>query len=245
MPLSSTKGLVLGSSLINEQDKLVYLLTLDRGIIRAIAPGAARARNRFGSLFELFTAGDFQYYWNEEKERITLTQGEITWSFFPVVSRPENIFYFYLVAEIVLKLVPFDHRDRRIYRLLMTILKTREEGAKIDFLVLYFLIWILKIEGLLFQADVCANCQARDLRRAWIRDDFRGILCPECKRNERLMLGGNDLRFIRWALTHSPAQWKNWIGAVPAASLIRLLIRQIEYHGEFTLKTTLYLPECR
>jgi DNA repair protein RecO (recombination protein O) len=245
MPLSSTKGLVLGSSLINEQDKLVFVLTLDRGIIRAIAPGAARARNRFGSLFELFTAGDFQYYWNEEKERITLTQGEIVWSFFPVVSRPENIFYFYLVSEIVLKLVPHNHRDRRIYRLLMAILKTREEGAKIDFLVLYFLIWILKIEGLLFQPDVCANCQARDFPQAWIRDDFRGILCPECKRSERLMLAGSDLRFIRWALAHAPTQWKNWNEAFSPARLIRLLIRQIEFHGEFTLKTTFYLPECK
>lgn len=245
MPLSSTKGLVLGSSLINEQDKFVFVLTLDRGIIRAIAPGAARARNRFGSLFELFTAGDFQYYWNEERERITLTQGEIVWSFFPVVSRPENIFYFYLVAEIVLKLVPFNHRDRRIYRLLMAILKTREEGAKIDFLVLYFLIWILKIEGLLFQPDVCANCQARDFPQAWIRDDFRGILCPECKRSERLMLAGSDLRFIRWALAHAPARWKEWNEVFSSARLIRLLIRQIEYHGEFTLKTTFYLPECR
>lgn len=245
MPLSSTKALVLGTSLINEQDKLVFLLTPDRGIIRATAPGAARGKNRFGSALELFTAGDFQYYWNEEKERITLTQGEIVWSFFPVVSRPENIFYFYLVAEIVLKLVPFNHRDRRIYRLLMAILKTREEGAKIDFLVLYFLIWILKIEGLLFQPDVCANCQARDFPQAWIRDDFRGILCPECKRSERLMLAGSDLRFIRWALAHAPARWKEWNEAFSPARLIRLLIRQIEYHGEFTLKTTFYLPECR
>jgi DNA repair protein RecO (recombination protein O) len=245
MPLSSTKALVLGSSLINEQDKLVFLLTPGRGIIRAIAPGAARGKNRFGSVLELFTAGDFQYYWNEEKERITLTQGEITRSFFPVVSRPENIFYFYLMAEIVLKFVPHHHRDHRHYRLLLAILKTREEGAKIGILLVYFLVWILKIEGLLFPPDACSNCQNRDLPRAWVREDFRGILCPECRRNESLTLSGEDLRFIRWALTHSPTQRETWVDAASPARLVRLLIRQIEYHGEFTLKSIFYLPEYR
>jgi len=51
MPLASTQGFVLGCTPHNEQDRLVYLYTQDKGIIRAIAPGSMKAKNRFGSLF--------------------------------------------------------------------------------------------------------------------------------------------------------------------------------------------------
>ena len=65
MPLASTQALILGSFPINEQDKLTQLLTTDRGILKAVAPGALKSNNRFGSLLELFTEGNFIYYWNE------------------------------------------------------------------------------------------------------------------------------------------------------------------------------------
>jgi len=116
MPNASTRAFVLGTSPFNEQDKLVHLLTFDRGILRAIAPGALKNRNRFGSLLELFTEGEFQYYWKEDKEMITLSKGDIVKSYFNTVSEPQNIFYFYLVSEILLKFIPYNHRDKRIYR---------------------------------------------------------------------------------------------------------------------------------
>ena len=58
MPYLAVNAFALGSTRFKEQDKLVYLLTLDKGIIKAIAPGALKARNRFGSVFELFTEVD-------------------------------------------------------------------------------------------------------------------------------------------------------------------------------------------
>ena len=106
MPQASTLALVLSSTPLNEQDKLVSLLTAERGLLKAVAPGAAKMKNRFGSLLELFTAGEFHYYWHEDKELATLSKGEIKKSFFPVVSAAENVFYFYLMAEIVLKFIP-------------------------------------------------------------------------------------------------------------------------------------------
>lgn len=83
MPQACTSALVLSSIPFQEQDKLVCLLTSNCGLLKAVAPGAAKMKNRFGSLLELFTAGDFFYYWNEEKELATLTKGEIRQSFFP------------------------------------------------------------------------------------------------------------------------------------------------------------------
>jgi DNA repair protein RecO (recombination protein O) len=245
MPQASTRALVLSSSPLNEQDKLVCLLTSSRGLLKAVAPGAAKMKNRFGSLLELFTVGDFFYYWNEEKELSTLANGEIKQSFFSVVSAAENIFYFYLIAEIVLKFIPLNQGDTHIYKLLLAILRGRENKLAMDWLLLYFLVWFLRSEGLLFNPDRCSNCSTAGLTRAWVRNDYRGLLCSSCKTNERLALGREELAYITWTATHHPHDSGVWPGRFLPAPMIRLLVGKIEYHGEFALQSSRYLPEFR
>jgi len=237
--------LVLSATPINEQDKLVCLLTANHGLLKAVAPGAAKMKNRFGSLLELFTAGDFFYYWHEEKELATLSKGEIKQSFFAVVSGAQNIFYFYLIAEIVLKFIPLNQRDNRIYKLLLAVLRARENKTAMDWLLLYFLVWFLRSEGLLFNPEHCSSCSAVGLTRAWVRGDFRGLLCSNCRTNERLTLNREELAYIDWTKNHHPRDAGRWTGRFLPAALIRLLVGKIEYHGEITLQSSRYLPEFR
>jgi DNA repair protein RecO (recombination protein O) len=245
MPQASTSALVLSATPLNEQDKLVCLLTSSRGLLKAVAPGAAKMKNRFGSLLELFTAGDFFYYWNEEKELATLSKGEIRQSFFAVVSAAENIFYFYLIAEIVLKFIPLNQHDDRLYKLLMAILRGREDKLAMDWLLLYFLVWFLRSEGLLFNPGHCSSCSTEGLTRAWVRSDYRGLLCPNCKTSERLMLDREELAYLNWTKNHHPRDSVFWAGRFLPAPMIRLLVGKIEYHGEVALQSSRYLPEFR
>jgi DNA repair protein RecO (recombination protein O) len=245
MPQASASALVLSTTPLNEQDKLVCLLTSNHGLLKAVAPGAAKMKNRFGSLLELFTAGDFFYYWHEEKELATLSKGEIKESFFTVVSAAQNIFYFYLIAEIVLKFIPVNQRDDRIYKLLLAILRARKNKLAMDWLLLYFLVWFLRSEGLLFNPKQCANCSSTGLSRAWVRNDYRGLLCSNCRTNERQALNREELAYIPWTKRHHPRDAELWNGRFLPAPLIRLLVGKIEYHGEFALQSSRYLPEFR
>jgi DNA repair protein RecO (recombination protein O) len=245
MPQASTLALVLSSAALNEQDKLVTLLTQRNGLLKAVAPGAAKLKNRFGSLFELFTEGEFHYYCREDRELVTLSKGEIKKSFFPLVSSAENVFYFYLLAEIVLKSIPANLDNTRIYKLLLAVLHAREKRMAMDWLLLYFLVWLLRSEGLLFNPRRCSNCSARDFDRAWLRSDYRGLLCPACRTGERLQLNAEELNYIEWTATHAPSGSGAWAGRFAPGGLIRALTGKIEYHGEFSLQSRRYLPEFR
>jgi DNA repair protein RecO (recombination protein O) len=245
MPQASTLALVLSSAPLNEQDKLVSLLTQENGLLKAVAPGAAKLKNRFGSIFELFTEGEFQYYWREDRELVTLSKGEIKKSFFPLVSAAENVFYFYLLAEIVLKSIPANLDNTRIYKLLLAILHGREKHLAMDWLLLYFLVWLLRSEGLLFNPRRCSNCSGRGFDRAWMRNDYRGLLCPTCRTSERLMLSREELNYIEWTASHAPSGSETWAGRFVPAGLIRALTGKIEYHGEFSLQSRRYLLEFR
>jgi DNA repair protein RecO len=245
MPNASTRAFVLGTAPLSEQDKLVHLLTENRGILKAIAPGALKNQNRFGSILEMFTEGEFQYYWKEDKDMVTLTKGDIAKSHFNTVSDPQNIFYFYLVSEIILRFVPYYHKDKRIYRLVRTLLENRANGVAINLLLLYFLVWILRIEGMMFNPGTCSNCSDKNIQQAWLRTDFRGILCHRCKTNENLMLTGNDLHFIGWTEKNNPRGLDEWEEKIDGPKLIRIFKQKIEHHGEVSLKASQYLAEFR
>lgn len=162
-----------------------------------------------------------------------------------MVSAAENIFYFYLIAEIVLKFIPLNQSDDRTYKLLLAILRGRENKLAMDWLLLYFLVWFLRSEGLLFNPGRCSNCSATGLTRAWVRRDYRGLLCSSCKTDERLQLNREELAYINWTKSHPPQDSVLWTDRFLPAPMIRLLVGKIEYHGEFTLQSRRYLPEFR
>ncbi len=245
MPQGQCHAFVLGSSVLNEQDKLVHLFTLDRGNIKAIAPGACKAKSRFGSTLEILTEGSFVYYWKEEKELITLQKGEIIQSHFSLVSDAHNIFYFYLVAEIILKLIPPQQKETRAYKLVKATLEHREKGVSMPQSTLYFLIWILRIEGMMFRPDSCVNCQSRQLTTAWVRSDYRGLLCHQCRTNEITRLTSDELEYIKTTESQNPAVCDPWKDKIDIAKLIRIFVQKIQYHSEITFTCPRYLPEFR
>ncbi len=112
-------------------------------------------------------------------------------------------------------------------------------------LLLYFLIWLLQLEGLLFNLHACSNCQAKNLTQAWIRKDFRGLLCRSCRRDEALELGPAELDYLRAVLRQPPRQTATAAAGVDLPRLLRLFIQQIEYHGEFSLRSKQYVAACR
>lgn len=243
MPQASTRALVLDQIPFKEQDRMVHLLTENRGILKAIAPGSMRSKNRFGSLFELFTDGNFFYYWKENREIITITKGDIITSYFQTVSDSKNVFYFYFVAEIIRKFVPFQQKEPRIFKLMLSILESRVKGGNIQKLILYFLIWILRIEGMMFDPHACANCNSRGISNVWIRTDYRGTLCARCHGDEKIFISKPEQDFIRWIRSRSPSEIDQWNEEMNINKMIRIFKEKIEFHGEFSLKTPMYLKE--
>ena len=243
MPLESSPAFVLGTSPLNEQDKIVHLLTLDRGILRAVAPGAFKTGNRFGAKLELFTEAQFFYYWREERELITLSKAETIQSHFEIVSQADNVFYFYLISEIIQKMVPHNHKDERVFRLVHAILSARGQDRPMADILLYFLIWLLRIEGMMFKPRLCYSCFQKGIERAWIRSDFRGVLCRQCRTDETEVLDKSELMYIDWTQRHNPGDVCDWRGQLNIKKLIRQMIKKMSHHGECTFTSTRYLPE--
>ncbi len=243
MPQACTRALVITSETCNEQDKNVLLLTRESGLVRAFAPGASRLKNRFASMLEPFSECDFQYYWKEGKERITLSRGDLRRSYFHLVSRPENVFHFSLMAEILIKTTAPNLEDDRIYRLLKAMLDCRENGVPMSYLLLYYLFWIISLQGLMFQLDHCSSCHSQITALCWLRDDYLGLLCPECRQSEKKNLSGKQLELMRWIRRKSPQENPGLHDLQEADNLVRLLAAKLSWNCEVEFKACRFIRE--
>ena len=241
MPLESAKAIVIGSFVFNEQDKIVHLLTEGDGIRKIVVPGSSKGKNRFGSLLELFTEGEFFFYRKEDRDLATLSKGDVITSYFETVSDPGRIFHFYLIAEILMKFIPQNFNTERIYKLLKSTLASSEEKVDMTHLLLYFMIWILRIEGMMFDAGKCLTCQRTDLQKSWVISGYRGIVCEQCKRDEKVILKKKELEFIEWTKRNDSSGNFESMTNENNKNLFRILKTKIEYHGEFSLNSPRYL----
>ena len=241
MPLESAKAIVFGSYIFNEQDKIVHLLTAGDGVRKIVAPGSSKGKNRFGSLLELFTEGEFFFYRKEDRDLATLSKGDIITSYFETVSDPGRIFYFYLMAEIIMKFVPADFNTERIYKLLKSVLDSSEEKCDIKHLILYFMVWILRIEGLMFETGTCAGCRASRLTEGWVLPDFRGLVCSKCRKGESERMLHKSIEFIEWTKRNKPGRLLDGMSPDDYKNIFHILKSKIEYHGEFSLNSSRYL----
>ncbi len=241
MPLESEEALVIGSYVFKEQDKIVHLLTSHNGIQKIVAPGSSKGKNRFGSLLELFTEGEFFFYRKEDRELATLSKGDIITSYFDTVSEPGRIFYFYLIAEIVMKFVPPNFNTSRIYKLIKSVLDSSKDGAEMKYLILYFMVWILRIEGMMFEAGKCGTCHKTDLLKGWVMSDYRGIVCNKCRREESVILRKRGIEFVEWTKRNDTSGKFEGMSDEDSKNIFRILKNKIEYHGEFSLNSPRYL----
>lgn len=82
------EGIVIRSTNLGEQDRLVTLFTRERGKIKALAKGARKVGNRFGASLDVFNLSEFMFYSGVGMPIIT--QGEIKVSYRALASSVER-----------------------------------------------------------------------------------------------------------------------------------------------------------
>ena len=90
MALLDSEALILRSYNLAEADKIIVSLSRSAGLIRGVAKGSRKLRNRFGASLEPFTLVNLTWYEKENQELVSIRQTEILKSYFKLSSE-ENI----------------------------------------------------------------------------------------------------------------------------------------------------------
>lgn len=190
-----TEAVCLAAERYKESSKLVTLLSRDSGILKLVAKGARRPRNRFGAALERFSASRVTYYWHENRSIYTLSDAELIQSYRGLSLLPARFLAAEQITEFLLRTGrPYDPLHARpqegagrIYRLIRAYLAVLEESESgFSGLVASFLLKAASFLGFAPDLERCAVCRRRVGAAVCTFDpQAGGIVCDACGPVER------------------------------------------------------------
>lgn len=161
MGLVDTEALVLRTYNLAEADKIVLCLCRSTGMIRAVARGARRLRNRFGAALEPFTILRITYYEKENRELVTLSHAEILKSHFNLAQNSDIVAALAYLSELLIEFSPPHEPNEKLYRMAVACADAMATvPLETESITRYFETWILKLGGFLPDLRKCADCGA-------------------------------------------------------------------------------------
>ncbi|MCI4444724.1 MAG: DNA repair protein RecO [Candidatus Aminicenantes bacterium] len=229
MPADQSEAIILRTQSYAEQDKLVIFFSREKGLVRGIAKGARKFNNRFGSSLEPFSVVKIFYYEKEKHDFVTISNCDLIESAFELLQDIKNSYAFSYIAELTEKFSPYEAKEELLYRLLLTTTQAAKSGQPVGYLLRYFELWFLKINGILPDFKNCQKCHRSIKTTCWLDPQKEGVFCQSCASDKKIEISPLMQAAIDWMKKHPPIEppnfnlkpedWKN-LGKVFQAIII-------------------------
>jgi DNA repair protein RecO (recombination protein O) len=157
--IHETEALVLRTYNLAEADKIVVCLSRSAGLIRGVAKGCRKLKNRFGASLEPFTLINLTYYEKENQELVSFSQTEIVRSRFNLSANASILTGFSYMGDLLIDFSPPHQANDNLYRMALACFEAASQSPEdLESVLRYFEVWLLKIEGFLSDLKACANC---------------------------------------------------------------------------------------
>ncbi|MFH1516128.1 MAG: DNA repair protein RecO [bacterium] len=174
------KAIVLRGFNYADNDRIIRLLTENKGKSSAIAKGARKEKSKLREAIEIITYSNFQL--NSGRNMYTISQAEIICPFFGIKNSLEGLMTATLMCELADEFMEEGNPDRESHDLLLRVLymmNDRQSGW--GELELYFEVHMHILNGIFPDFYQCVNCGSTDSGNSVKLDlDNGGVLCSKC-----------------------------------------------------------------
>ena len=177
---TATDALVLRERKLDEQDRLLTLLSAEQGIITAYAKGAGRMKGSMAGATELLCYSHFVLFQN--RERCFADRAEANTLFFGIRGNLEKLTLATYFAQLCCELIPENEPAAEELRLMLNTLYYLEQG-KLPPLQLKAILELrlLTLTGYMPDLIACRECGGLPEDGAVLLDPMGGsICCPAC-----------------------------------------------------------------
>lgn len=177
---TATDALVLRERKLDEQDRLLTLLSAEQGIITAYAKGAGRMKGSMAGATELLCYSHFVLFQN--RERCFADRAEANTLFFGIRGNLEKLTLATYFAQLCCELIPENEPAAEELRLMLNTLYYLEQG-KLPPLQLKAILELrlLTLTGYMPDLLACRECGGLPEDGAVLFDPMGGsVCCPAC-----------------------------------------------------------------
>jgi DNA repair protein RecO (recombination protein O) len=179
--IHETEALVLRTYNLAEADKIVVCLSRSAGLIRGVAKGCRKLRNRFGASLEPFTLINLTYFEKENQELVSFSQTEILRSRFNLSGNASILTGFSYMGDLLIDFSPPHQANDHLYRMALACFEAASQSPEdLESVLRYFEVWLLKIEGFLPDLKACANCHRTFSDEAVYLGNDLSLRCAQC-----------------------------------------------------------------
>lgn len=182
--IHSTEGIVLKTFDLRETSRIATFFTKDCGKIKGVLKGIRKDSRKFGSSIDKFSVNGIVYYEYRHSDLHLVSQCDLKQFFFAIrQDYKRNIAANYML-ELVDTVMPIEHPNKRVYRLMLNYLSSLEAIDDIDRLVHIFQIKILLLSGFRPHVDACVKCRRKVEGKARFSLRAGGLICSHCPTTE-------------------------------------------------------------
>ncbi|MCK5081277.1 MAG: DNA repair protein RecO [Candidatus Omnitrophica bacterium] len=182
--IRSTEGIVLKTFDLRETSRIATFFTKDRGKVKGVLKGIRADSRKFGSSVDKFSVNGLIYYEYLRSDLHLISQCDLKQFYFMIrQDYKRNIAANYML-ELVDTVMPLEHPNKRVYRLMLDYLLSLETVKDIDKLVHIFQIKILLLSGFRPHIDACVKCHKKVENKARFSLRAGGLICSECPTTE-------------------------------------------------------------
>ena len=240
MPKDQAEAIVLRTTPLGDQDKLVVFFGKEKGVFRGVAKGVRKFGNRFGSSLEPLSLVHVFYYEKERKELVTVSACDLIESFFEMQKDLKVSFALSYFAELIEEFSR--SRDEVLFRLLLSVLHGLADKGDPDYLSGYFETWLLRINGYLPGLDRCKHCRKPLPEKSWLSPKRDGAYCGECAPIKKDDIPPSLRLFLKWVAKTAPvAPEAQPFGKEDLSAIRKILQAMIVFHLEREPRTLRYV----
>lgn len=177
--LYRVSGVVLRHRDLGEADRLVRLLTRERGKLSVVAKGAKRPKSKLASAVQPFTQSRLQIAVGRSLDIIT--QAQLVDSHYALRTDLTRLAYANHLSELVDAFLEEGQRSARVYDLHLGALRRLAAGEPLDLVARAFELVLLSLLGFGPQWETCASCGRAAAEDAAALSPTMGILCTRCR----------------------------------------------------------------
>ena len=208
MAIHETEALVLRTYNLAEADKIVVCLSRSAGLIRGVAKGCRKLKNRFGASLEPFTLINLTYFEKENKELVSFSQTEILRSRFNLSGNASILTGFSYMGDLLIDFSPPHQANDNLYRMALACFEAASQSPEdLEPVLRYFEVWLLKIEGFLPDLKACANCHRTFSDETVYLGNDLSLRCAQCSNSRGGAISKGLHSFLRSTEKLPPAKF--------------------------------------
>jgi len=173
MATIKTKGIIIKRINLGEADRILTILTEDRGKIRVVAKGVRKPKAKLSGFLELFR---YNEYLLAEGRNLDLVAGAYTIDNLVGVGQSlHSVGVAYYIAEIVDKLIEETQESSQAFGIVYQSLKAISQSGDLDAIKSWFELNLLTSLGFKPELGRCVECRA-EVSGAWFSFELGGVL---------------------------------------------------------------------